>query len=93
MSDFRLVDSVSTSQPHFLTVSETASRLRVSRKTVHDWIRDEKIRFIRLPGGGDYRIPEAPLLESLGGNYSWSGEAACSDAQTDPDPIATPARE
>jgi hypothetical protein len=41
---------------------------------VHEWIRLDKIRYVRLPGGGDYRIPEAPLFEALKGKYSLADE-------------------
>lgn len=36
---------------HLLTVAEVAERLRVTPSTVSLWVRDGRIRAIRLPSG------------------------------------------
>ena len=64
-----------------MTIAQAASLLAVSEKTVRRWIADERIPYLRLPGGG-YRIPQGALLASLGGNYSLGDELAEIDAAT-----------
>lgn len=59
--------------PKLVTVAQAASLLAVSKKTIRRWIDDERIPYLRLPGGG-YRIPQGALLASLGGNYSLGDE-------------------
>jgi excisionase family DNA binding protein len=51
-----------------LTTGEAARLLRVSPRTVNNWIKQEKVPYIELPGG-EYRIPLAGLLASLGGTF------------------------
>ncbi len=41
-----------------LTTSEVARLVRVSSRTVNNWIKQEKVPYIELPGG-EYRIPLA----------------------------------
>ena len=67
--------------PKLMTIAQAASLLAVSEKTVRRWIADERIPYLRLPGGG-YRIPQGALLASLGGNYSLGDELAEIDAAT-----------
>ena len=67
--------------PTLMTIAQAASLLAVSEKTVRRWIADERIPYLRLPGGG-YRIPQGALLASLGGNYSLGDELAEIDART-----------
>lgn len=51
-----------------LTTREVAELLNVSPRTVTNWIRAERVPFVRLPGG-EYRVPRDGLLDSLEGNY------------------------
>ncbi|WP_349318895.1 helix-turn-helix domain-containing protein [Mycolicibacterium canariasense] len=46
----------------FLTVNEVADRYRTTPRTVQRWIREGRLRAMRLPGGrGRYRINESDL--------------------------------
>lgn len=63
-----------------LTVTQAASLLKVSDKTVRRWIDDGRIPYLRLPGGS-YRIPQGALLASLGGTYDLAAELAHLDAR------------
>jgi len=49
-----------------LKISEVAKILNVSRHTILNWIREGKIRAIRLPSGR-YRIPESEVRKILEG--------------------------
>lgn len=60
-------------RPLLLTVSQAASLLNVSDRTVRRWIKAERIPFLRLPAG-EYRIPQGALLASLRGTYDLAGE-------------------
>lgn len=51
-----------------LTTTQVAARLGVSPRTVTNWIRAERVPYVRLPGG-EYRIPLDGLLDSLGGTH------------------------
>lgn len=51
-----------------LTTGEVAALLRVTTRTVNNWIKQEKVPYIELPGG-EYRIPLAGLLASLNGTF------------------------
>ena len=51
-----------------LKVSEVARLLAVQPRTVQKWIDNDRIPYLRLPGG-DYRIPLQGLLSSLEGTY------------------------
>jgi excisionase family DNA binding protein len=62
-----------TSPPVLLTVSQAASLLRVSDRTIRRWIEAERIPFLKLPSGA-YRIPQGALLASLRGTYDLAGE-------------------
>lgn len=58
-----------------LTTSEAAEMLRVSSRTVLNWIERDAIPYIALPTAGskrEYRIPLLGLLNSLSGNYDLS---------------------
>jgi len=55
--------------PELLTTTEAAELLKVSRRTIVNWIGADLIPYVRLPGG-DYRIPLRPLLDSLSGSYN-----------------------
>ena len=46
----------------YLTVAEVARRYRTTPRTVQRWIREGRLRAVRLPGGrGRYRINETDL--------------------------------
>ena len=66
--------------PKLLTVAQAAKLLAVSEKTVRRWIDDERIPYLRLPGGG-YRIPQGALLASLGGTDQLGDELEEIDAR------------
>lgn len=51
-----------------LTTQEVAELLRVSPRTVQNWIKRDQVPFLELPGG-EYRLPLAGLLESLKGTF------------------------
>jgi excisionase family DNA binding protein len=64
---------VVASRPLLLTVTQAASLLSVSDRTIRRWIEAERIPFLRLPSG-EYRIPQGALLASLSGTYDLAGE-------------------
>lgn len=59
--------------PQYLNPTQIAELLEVSRKTVHLWIKEDKIPWWRVPGG-PHRIPVAGLLARLEGNYDFVSE-------------------
>jgi len=44
-----------------LTITEAAKRIHVSRETIYAWIRQGKLRPVRIPSGR-FRIPEEQLI-------------------------------
>jgi excisionase family DNA binding protein len=67
-----------------LTVTEVAELLKVSARTVHQWIEKESIPFVTLPTGGtkpSYRVPLQGLLGSLSGTYDFEADAKRALAQ------------
>jgi excisionase family DNA binding protein len=56
-----------------LTTAEVAEMLRVSPRTVRNWIDNESIPYVALPQSGtgrrECRIPLYGLLSSLSGSY------------------------
>jgi putative resolvase len=52
-----------------LRVKEAALLLNVSRKTVWKWIRDGRLKGVRLPSGR-YRVPEGEVVRILQGERS-----------------------
>lgn len=69
--------------PRLLTTGEAAELLKVSQRTILNWIHAETIPYIQLPSTGarnDYRIPLQGLLSSLAGNYDLAGELRKLDA-------------
>ena len=61
------------SAPQLLSTSEAAQLLSVSSRTITNWINDDLIPYVTLPGG-THRIPQQALLRSLGGNYKLAEE-------------------
>jgi excisionase family DNA binding protein len=58
--------------PKLLTLQEAADFLHVSPRTISNWISDDRIPYVRLPGGearAQYRIPLGALISSLTGTY------------------------
>lgn len=55
-------------EPDLLSTRQVAALLNVSARTVTNWIRAEKVPYVRLPGG-EYRVPKDGLVGSLSGTY------------------------
>jgi len=56
---------------------KAASLLRVTPRTIVNWIERGSIPYVELPSGGsrrEYRIPEVALLRSLSGNFNLEAE-------------------
>lgn len=72
------MSQLSTSfKPQLIKVGEAAALLRVSTSTIHNWIENEAIPYIKLPGNGkraEYRIPLRGLVASLSGNYNLAAD-------------------
>jgi excisionase family DNA binding protein len=64
---------LTAARPQLITVAQAATLLNVSERTIRNWIEDERIPYLKLPGGG-YRIPQGALLASLRGNYDLGAE-------------------
>jgi excisionase family DNA binding protein len=63
--------------PRLITTNEAASLLRVTSRTIVNWIERGSIPYVELPSGGsrrEYRIPEVALLRSLSGNFNLEAE-------------------
>jgi excisionase family DNA binding protein len=60
--------TTTASKVQLLTTQEAAELLRVSPRTVQNWIKRDQVPFLELPGG-EYRLPLAGLLESLKGSF------------------------
>lgn len=48
-----------------LTVGEVAEQLQTSPRTVQRWIKEGRLRAIRLPGGRSYRIYQQDMDAAL----------------------------
>lgn len=62
-----------STRPQLITTKEAADLLRVNPRTVLNWIREDRIPYVELPGGGarrEYRIPLDALLSSLAGTFN-----------------------
>jgi excisionase family DNA binding protein len=71
--------------PRLLTTREAAELLRVSQRTILNWIEAETIPYLELPTPGkrrEYRIPLVALLQSLRGNFDIAGELRATDEET-----------
>jgi excisionase family DNA binding protein len=56
------------SSARLISTQEAADLLGVNQRTVTYWITQDRVPYIKLPGGG-YRLPLGALLQSLSGNY------------------------
>ena len=68
--------------PQMITAQEAAAFLNVTSRTVLNWIHEDRIPYIELPGGSEraqYRIPLGALVSSLAGTYDLA--AALADGQ------------
>ncbi|WP_217915654.1 helix-turn-helix domain-containing protein [Miltoncostaea marina] len=73
------------SRPQLLTTKEAADLLRVSQRTITQWIAEDRIPYVRLPAAGErptFRIPLAGLLRTLTGNFDLASELADLDQRT-----------
>jgi excisionase family DNA binding protein len=68
-------------QPHLLTTKEAADLLRVSPRTVLNWIDQDLVPYVALPSRGrrEYRIPRRALLRALSANYDLAKEFSEAD--------------
>lgn len=48
-----------------LTVADVAKQLRTTPRTVQRWIKDGRLRAVRLPGGRSYRIYQRDVDAAL----------------------------
>jgi excisionase family DNA binding protein len=69
-----------TSRSRLVSTSEAAEILRVSPRTVINWIKKDLIPYVELPGG-EYRIPLNALLRSLPGTFDLSAELEAVDEE------------
>lgn len=67
------------SKVQLLTTQEVADLLRVSTRTVQNWIKRGEVPYVELPGG-EYRLPLAGLLDSLRGSFDLAAALADLDA-------------
>src|ERR671918_601565 len=58
-----------------LTTRRAAELLNVTPRTVTNWIRADRVPYVRLPGG-EYRLPLDGLLDSLSGTHDMRAEFA-----------------
>jgi excisionase family DNA binding protein len=69
-----------------ITTKEAAQLLRVSSRTVLNWIDNDAIPYLALPQSGngrrEYRIPLYGLVRSLEGNYDLGAHLEKIDATT-----------
>lgn len=71
------MDVLVPTTPQLLTTGEAATLLKVSSRTILNWIGADRIPYVKLPPNGgrsEYRIPLQGLLSSLSGTYDLAGE-------------------
>jgi excisionase family DNA binding protein len=71
--------------PRLISVEEAATLLSVTDTTIRNWIKQDAIPYIELPGGEarqrkQYRIPLQGLLNTLAGNYDLAADLRQIDA-------------
>lgn len=52
-------------QDDYLTVGEVAKHYRTTDRTVQRWIREGRLKAVRLPGGRSYRISRSDLAAAI----------------------------
>jgi len=57
-----MAEQIST--PKLLTPREAAKSLKVSQRTIYNWIKQGKLNVMRLPGG-EFRIPQEEINNIL----------------------------
>ena len=57
-----------TMEVRLVSTADAAKLLGVSQRTVVNWIKADRVRYVELPGG-NYRIPLSDLLSALGGTF------------------------
>lgn len=45
----------------YLTISEAAQELRVHEETVRRWLQAGRLKGSKLPGRGDWRVPQSEI--------------------------------
>ncbi|HET8956266.1 MAG TPA: helix-turn-helix domain-containing protein [Solirubrobacterales bacterium] len=71
------MDVLVPTTPQLLTTNEAASLLKVSPRTILNWIHADRIPYVKLPPNGsrsEFRIPLQGLLSSLSGTYDLAQE-------------------
>lgn len=79
------MSTVPRTSPRLITTKEAAELLRVTPRTVLNWIDNGKIPYVELPSNGshhEYRIPVLALLQSLRGNFRLAEYAQALDEAT-----------
>ena len=72
---------VISARSRLLTTREAAELLNVSPRTITKWISEDRVSYLRLPGG-EYRLPLSALLDSLSGTYDLAAELQAYDNLT-----------
>lgn len=54
-------DIDSPRESDLLTVAEIADQYRITQRSVQRWIREGKLKAVRLPGGRAYRVRRSDL--------------------------------
>ena len=63
-----LMEKDTTTEVRLVSTADAAKLLSVSQRTVVNWIKADRVRYVELPGG-NYRIPLSDLLSALGGTF------------------------
>jgi excisionase family DNA binding protein len=69
-------------EPRLITTKEAADLVRVSPRTILNWIGRGVVPYVELPSGGDrkeYRIPLGAFVSSLSGTYDMAKEVRALD--------------
>lgn len=70
-----------SSLARLITPQEAAELLRVSNQTINNWISEDKVPYVELPGGRK-RLPLGALIQSLSGNYDLLPDLELADKST-----------
>jgi excisionase family DNA binding protein len=63
MADRHIHEDIPSNPP--LTVSQVADQLHTTPRTVQRWIKEGRLRAIRLPGGRSYRVYQCDVDAAL----------------------------